>query len=43
MLRVGDKAPFFSAQSTEGSLELAELLKEGPVVLYFFPRAFTPG
>jgi len=43
----GSKAPDFS---TEASLagkafkfSLAEALKKGPVVLYFYPAAFTPG
>jgi len=43
MLKVGDKAPFFVARGTDGEVDLAALLREGPVVLYFFPRAFTPG
>lgn len=43
----GTKAPAFS---TEASLagktfkfSLADALKKGPVVLYFYPAAFTPG
>jgi thioredoxin-dependent peroxiredoxin len=43
----GTKAPIFS---TEASLagktfhfSLADALKKGPVVLYFYPAAFTPG
>ena len=43
MLEVGDRAPLFSAEGTEGQTELEALLVEGPQVLYFFPRAFTPG
>ncbi|WP_369060100.1 peroxiredoxin [Caulobacter sp. 73W] len=46
-LPVGAKAPDFTA---EGALagkpfkfHLAEALKKGPVVLYFFPSAFTKG
>jgi peroxiredoxin len=31
------------ATSTAGELDFAELLKQRPVVLYFFPRAMTPG
>ncbi len=43
MLDVGQPAPPFSVQTTQGStLNLAELLGQ-VVVLYFFPRAFTPG
>ena len=43
MLAVGDRAPLFVAPSTDGDIDLGALLKEGPVVLYFFPRALTPG
>lgn len=46
-LKVGDKAPDIT---TTGALagkpfkfHLAEALKKGPVVLYFFPKAFTSG
>ncbi len=43
MLAVGDKAPPFRAVGTEGEVDLGTLLKSGPLVLYFFPKAFTPG
>jgi peroxiredoxin Q/BCP len=43
MLQVGDRAPLFVAPGTDGDVDLGALLKEGPVVLYFFPRALTPG
>ena len=43
----GSKAPDFSAQASIGGKEfdfkLTEALKKGPVVLYFYPAAFTPG
>ena len=46
-LKPGDKAPAFSAQAAVGGNEfafnLAEALKKGPVVLYFYPKAFTQG
>ena len=46
-LKVGDAAPDFSTQATLGgkefSLHLSKLLKDGPVVLYFYPAAFTKG
>ena len=46
-LKPGDAAPDFTAQATLGGDEftfsLAEALKKGPVVLYFFPKAFTKG
>lgn len=37
MLEVGDAAPDFSVESTEGELVLSDL--GSPVVLYFFPKA----
>ena len=43
MLAVGDRAPLFVAPGSDGDVDLGALLKEGPVVLYFFPKAFTPG
>lgn len=46
-LQVGAKAPDFTTQAALGGKEftfsLAGALKKGPVVLYFFPAAFTPG
>jgi peroxiredoxin (alkyl hydroperoxide reductase subunit C) len=46
-LKVGDAAPTFTAQASEGgkqfTFNMAEALKKGPVVLYFFPAAFTKG
>src|SRR5947209_5935684 len=46
-LRVGTKAPDFATTGAVGGkefkLHLAEQLKKGPVVLYFFPKAFTSG
>ena len=46
-LKVGDKAPDFSTQvSLAGKampFSLKDALKKGPVVLYFYPAAFTPG
>jgi peroxiredoxin len=43
MLAVGDRAPEFSAAGTDGPVEFYRLLDDGPTVLYFFPRAMTPG
>jgi peroxiredoxin len=46
-LAVGGAAPQFSARGAQGgtvlTVDLAELLKNGPVVLFFFPSAFTDG
>ena len=46
-LKVGDKAPDFSTTGAVGGKEfkihLADQLRKGPVVLYFFPKAFTSG
>jgi thioredoxin-dependent peroxiredoxin len=46
-LKAGDKAPDFSTTGAVGGkefkLHLTEQLKHGPVVLYFFPKAFTSG
>jgi peroxiredoxin len=43
MLAVGDKAPLFVAAGSDGEVDLGAVLKETPVVLYFFPRALTGG
>jgi thioredoxin-dependent peroxiredoxin len=46
-LPVGTKAPDFTLQATLGgnvfTFSLADALKKGPVVLYFYPAAFTQG
>ncbi len=46
-LAPGAKAPNFATQGALAgkpfNVTLANLLKKGPVVLYFFPAAFTPG
>lgn len=46
-LKVGTKAPDFTTQATLAGkpfeFALAGALKKGPVVLYFYPAAFTPG
>ena len=42
--KVGQKAPDFEAVDTAGNtLKLSLLVKEGPVIVAFFPKAFTPG
>ena len=46
-LPVGASAPDFTAEAALGgktfTFKLAEALRKGPVVLYFYPRAFTSG
>jgi peroxiredoxin len=46
-LKPGAKAPNFTTTGAVGGkafrLELARQLRKGPVVLYFFPKAFTSG
>ncbi len=43
----GTRAPAIDTQATQAGKEfrfsLADALKKGPVVLYFYPAAFTPG
>ena len=46
-LAAGNKAPLFTAEAALGQhvfmFNLASALKKGPVVLYFYPAAFTKG
>ncbi len=43
-LKVGDKAPDFTLPDTTGAqVTLSKALAKGPVILFFFPKAFTPG
>jgi peroxiredoxin Q/BCP len=46
-LKPGDSAPEFKAPASLGgnvfTFSLADALKKGPVVLYFYPAAFTTG
>jgi peroxiredoxin Q/BCP len=46
-LKAGDSAPDFSLPAALGgrtfTFNLAEALKKGPVVLYFYPKSFTAG
>jgi peroxiredoxin len=43
MLKVGDRAPEFSAVATNGETIDTRMLRGKKVVVYFFPKAFTPG
>ncbi len=43
-MKVGDVAPDFGAVNENGErVKLSDLLTGGPVVLFFYPGAFTPG
>ncbi|HUK58296.1 MAG TPA: peroxiredoxin [Stellaceae bacterium] len=46
-LKAGDQAPPFTTEASLGgkafTFVLADALAKGPVVLYFYPAAFTPG
>ena len=41
-LNVGDKAPLFNAESTEGTISLQSYLGQKHVVLAFYYADFTP-
>lgn len=42
--KVGDTAPLFSGQDQYGkTINLSDLIGKKIVLLYFYPRAFTPG
>ncbi len=43
MLKAGDKAPDFTLPDQDGSPVKLSSLKGAPVVLYFYPKAATPG
>lgn len=41
---VGDVAPDFTAKDIDGNeLTLSKLVEQGPVIIAFFPKAFTSG
>ncbi len=43
-LKVGDKAPDFTLPDTDGKpVTLSKLIQQGPVILAFYMKAFTPG
>jgi peroxiredoxin Q/BCP len=43
MLKVNDPAPDFVAKTTDGNELRLSSMRGNVVVLYFFPKAFTPG
>jgi peroxiredoxin Q/BCP len=44
MPKVGDAAPLFAGQDQDGkTVELADLIGKKIVLLYFYPKDFTPG
>lgn len=43
-MNVGDTVTDFSAPDQDGNtVSLSSLLETGPVVLFFYPKAMTPG
>lgn len=44
MLAIGARAPEFTLPDADGqATSLSNLLRDGPLVLYFYPADFTPG
>ena len=44
MLDIGQQAPQFTLPDQDGhDISLSTLVKDGPVILYFYPADFTPG
>ena len=44
MLAIGARAPEFTLPDADGqATSLSNLLRDGPVILYFYPADFTPG
>jgi peroxiredoxin Q/BCP len=44
MLAIGSRAPEFTLPDADGQpTSLSNLLRDGPLVLYFYPADFTPG
>jgi thioredoxin-dependent peroxiredoxin len=43
VIKAGELAPDFTAEATDGRVLTLSALRGTHVVLYFFPKAFTPG
>ncbi len=43
MIAVGSRAPDFEAESTAGRFRLSDTIEAGPLVLFFYFKADTPG
>jgi alkyl hydroperoxide reductase subunit AhpC len=41
-IRVGDEAPDFTAETTEGTIRFHEWIGNGRAILFSHPRDFTP-
>ncbi|MBP9114894.1 MAG: thioredoxin-dependent thiol peroxidase [Acidimicrobiia bacterium] len=42
-LKVGDKAPSFKCEDQDGNMRTEKEFRGAPYVIYFYPRASTPG
>ena len=43
-MNIGDRVPDFTAALDDGrTVAFSELLEDGPAVVFFYPKAFTPG
>lgn len=43
-LKAGDKAPLFTLKNqNDENISLQDCLKKGRVLVYFYPKAMTPG
>tara|TARA_X000000368_G_scaffold232102_1_gene183345 strand:+ start:1829 stop:1960 length:132 start_codon:yes stop_codon:yes gene_type:complete len=43
-MKIGNSVPDFQAENQNGEMiSLSSLLEVGPVVLFFYPKAMTPG
>jgi peroxiredoxin Q/BCP len=42
-IQIGDKLPSFKATKQDGTAFESDFVHEKPVVIYFYPKDFTPG